>query len=155
MSVREKPSLDNNFHIAHAQLLADSYHRLTKKELLGTCAREDLARELFEAPFGLVSHGTDSNPVFNYGNSTALAAFEMEWADFVCLASRDSAEAVNQEERELLMTKVKRDGYIDNYRGIRISAKGRRFWIERATIWNVIDGAGIYCGQAAVFFLEE
>lgn len=150
-----KPALDNNYLSAHALLLASSYRRLTGKELLNVeCARENIPRALFEASYGLVSHNTDSIPVFNYGNQTALTAFELEWQDFVRLASRDSAEPINQAERELLMNKVKQDGFIDNYRGIRISSSGRKFWIERATIWNVIDEAGNYSGQAAVFYLE-
>ena len=151
-----RPNTDNNFLCVHAQLLAGSYSRLTGKELLAVeCDYKDIPRALFEAPFGLVSHNTDPIPVFNYGNQTALAAFELEWPEFISLASRDSAEPVNQAERELLMSKVKQDGFIENYRGIRISSSGRRFWIDRATIWNVIDEAGDYRGQAAVFSLGE
>lgn len=156
MSIVGKPSLENSFLSAHVQLLVSSYAHLTGKQLLNAeYAGEDLPRALFEAPFGLVSHNTDSIPVFNYGNQTALAAFGLGWLEFVQLASRDSAETVNQAEREVLMEKVKQDGFIDNYRGIRISSSGKRFWIERATIWNVVDGAGNYRGQAAVFYLGK
>ena len=155
MPVLEKPSAGNNFQADHARLLADSYSRLTGKALLDAdFTRESIPRALFEARFGLVSHGTDPVPIFNYGNAFALAAFEMEWPEFTRLASRDSAEVVEQAERELLMAKVKEDGFIQDYRGLRISASGRRFWIERATIWNVVDERGVYRGQAAVFYLE-
>jgi len=40
---------------------------------------------------------------------------------------------------------------IDDYAGVRISKHGRRFMIEQATVWNLIDGHGKYCGQAAMF----
>ena len=148
----EQPSPENNYLEFHARLLASSYHRLTARVLL---ENEETPRALFEAPFGLVSHNTEPVPIFNYGNQTALSAFEMSWPEFTRLASRDSAEAVNRKERESLMSKVRKDGFVDNYRGVRIASSGRRFWIERATIWNVIDEFGTYRGQAAVFYLEQ
>lgn len=155
MSVMEFPSQENNYQKIHAERLVFSYRRQTGENLLdGEIALDAVPRALFQAPFGVLSHNTDPVPVFNYGNEFALAAFEMGWPEFTRLASRDSAEAIDQAERELLMAKVKEDGFIQNYRGIRISASGRRFWIERATIWNVVDELGIYHGQAATFYLE-
>jgi len=151
MPPSEQPGPANNFHELHARLLASSYYRLTGKVLLED---EESPRALFEAPFGVVSHNTEAVPVFNYANQTALAAFEMSWIEFIQLASRDSAEAVNQQERERLMSKVREDGFVDNYRGLRIASSGRRFWIERTTIWNVMSEQGVYCGQAARFYLE-
>lgn len=154
MSFPEKPSPENSYGMVHAQLLSSSYRRLTGKDLLPSeFVSSEIPRALFEARFGLVSHNTDAIPVFNYGNRTALSAFEMDWSEFIRLASRDSAEEMNRAERELLMARVKQDGYLENYRGIRISASGRRFWIEEATIWNVVDECGVYRGQAAVFYL--
>jgi hypothetical protein len=40
---------------------------------------------------------------------------------------------------------------VDNYSGIRISASGRRFRIENATVWNLADAGGRIHGQAATF----
>jgi len=42
-------------------------------------------------------------------------------------------------------------GPVDDYSGIRISQSGRRFRIEQAIVWNLIDAAGHLCGQAATF----
>ena len=42
-------------------------------------------------------------------------------------------------------------GYIDDYSGVRISRTGRRFLIERATVWNLTDDRDQLCGQAATF----
>ena len=42
-------------------------------------------------------------------------------------------------------------GFIDDYRGVRISAKGRRFLVRQALVWNVVDEAGRRRGQAATF----
>lgn len=43
-----------------------------------------------------------------------------------------------------------RDGCRDNYRGLRVAKSGERFWIEHATVWNLLDADGVLHGQAAV-----
>ena len=50
-----------------------------------------------------------------------------------------------------LLDRVTSSGFIDDYAGIRISAKGRRFRIENAIVWNLIDADGVRHGQAATF----
>ncbi|MEA3642760.1 MAG: MEKHLA domain-containing protein [Lamprobacter sp.] len=44
-------------------------------------------------------------------------------------------------------------GFIDDYRGVRVSASGRRFMIEQASVWNLTDAQGRPAGQAATFAL--
>ena len=48
-----------------------------------------------------------------------------------------------------LLARVAAHGYIDDYAGVRVSRTGRRFGIEGATVWNLIDGEGRHQGQAA------
>jgi hypothetical protein len=147
-----KPSLNNGLLSEHAELLISSYHRLTGKDLINqNQSDEDIIRALFEATFCVVSHSTEVDPIFNYGNQSALSLFEMDWFEFTNLASRKSAEQVNRRERERLLSRVKEHGYIDDYKGVRISSTGKRFMIEQATVWNLVDEAGLYCGQAAMF----
>jgi hypothetical protein len=50
-----------------------------------------------------------------------------------------------------LLDTVTRQGYIDDYRGVRISRTGRRFLIDTATVWTVLDERGAPYGQAATF----
>ncbi|WP_437377230.1 MEKHLA domain-containing protein [Inquilinus limosus] len=38
-----------------------------------------------------------------------------------------------------------------SYRDLRVAKSGRRFWIENATVWRLIDEAGTLHGQAATF----
>jgi hypothetical protein len=130
-------------------LIADSYARLLGRSLVA--AGSDIETALWEAPRVIVAHGIEADPVFFYGNSLALRAFDMEWADFVRLPSRYSAEPLAREERARLLERVTRDGYIDDYAGVRISAKGQRFCIEKAIVWNLVDRAGQVHGQAATF----
>lgn len=130
-------------------LIAASYRRLTGRELVPADA--DPAIALWNAPQAIVAHGTESDPVFFFGNLAALAAFETDFAKFTAMPSRLSAEAPLRDERQALLDRVTRNGFIDDYAGIRISAKGRRFAISGATVWNLIDETGANLGQAAVF----
>lgn len=153
MQTINEPGPENHYQGEHAELLISSYHRLTANHLVEQeTSRKDRYRALFEAPYCVVSHNTEDNPIFNYGNQAALNAFEMNWFEFTSLASQKSAEPVNRVERERLLASVSRHGFIDDYRGVRISSTGKRFRIEDAIIWNLIDEKGLYCGQAAVLF---
>lgn len=145
------PSHENGYCESHAALLTSSFTRLVGRDLVSGSTPGETARALFHAPFAVVSHNTDPDPMFNYGNQTALDLFEMTWDELTSLPSRMSAEPVHREERARLMARVERSGFIDDYRGIRISKSGRRFLIERATVWNLLDDAGDLKGQAAMF----
>ena len=153
MQLMNEPGEENGYLYDHAELLIASYRRLTGNELVAQgLAGVEKSRALYEAPYGVVSHNTADDPVFNYGNRTALRLFQMDWSGFTRLPSRKSAEPVNRAERERLLARVTKDGFIDDYRGIRISAAGVRFLIEDATVWNLLNDKGVYCGQAAVFY---
>jgi len=131
-------------------LIASSFERLTGRQLV-ECDRSHLWQACWDAPRVIVAHGTEADPVFFYGNQLALSLFELSFAAFTRLPSRYSAEPLLREEREALLTRVADHGYIDDYAGVRISASGRRFRIEQATVWNLLDESGTRHGQAATF----
>lgn len=143
---------DDEFHAGHAQLLLDSYRRWTGRDLVdpGLSAAER-GRALYEAPFVVASHGTGEDPVFNYANRAALVLFETDWSGFTAMPSRLSAEPVEQEERARMLEQVKRNGFMDDYSGVRITTAGRRFRFRGATLWNVVDASGGSHGQAVMF----
>lgn len=145
------PGPDNDFLAPHALLLLESHRRLLGRELVAAGTVPEKARALYEAPFVVVSHDTAPDPVFNYANLAAQHLFEMDWNAFVRTPSRLSAGPVHRDERARLLEEVARNGYIDNYAGIRVSKSGRQFRIERAVVWNLTDALGRYAGQAAVF----
>jgi hypothetical protein len=137
---------------SHVQLLLDSFARLLGRELMPRLGSvEEQAERLFHAPFVVVSHGTEADPVLNYGNAAALALWEMDFATLTRTPSRLTAESVHRDERARLLERTLRDGYVDDYAGIRISSTGKRFRIEQAIVWNLVDAAGIRHGQAATF----
>ena len=138
--------------ISHSKLLYDSFASVTGRTLLeGQFTPEEIAGQLYEAPFVLLSHGTQPDPIFNYANKTAQRLWEMDWQQFTQLPSRLSAEPVAVAERQAMLEEAKRKGYISDYNGVRISSTGRRFIIKDAILWNIYDSAGTYQGQAATF----
>jgi len=138
--------------VSWSQLLLDSFCHWTGRELMErTGSAEAQARALFAAPFVLVSHGTEEDPVLNYGNRMALELWEMTWEQLTRTPSRVTAESVNQAERERMLARVAARGFIDDYRGVRISNTGRRFLVEDAIVWNVVDAKNKKRGQAATF----
>jgi hypothetical protein len=153
-----EPDPSNSFCARHARLLQASFCRWTGRDLLPPVpadgdghAEADIGWRLFEAPFALLSHGTGVDPLFTYGNRTALGLFELRWSELLGMPSRLSAEPLNQPERERLLAQVASRGFIEDYAGVRISRTGRRFRIRRATVWTLVDEAGTPCGQAAMF----
>jgi hypothetical protein len=144
-------AMELHFLIRHISILCASYRHWTGKYLMDpSLVGEAALHWLDDAPFALVSHGTQADPVFNYANRTALELFGMSWAEFTSMPSRLSAGPVQRSERARLLERVARDGYIDDYAGIRIAKGGRRFLIRNATVWNLRDADGGYYGQAAL-----
>lgn len=138
--------------LAHAATLVRSFRHWLGRELLpGGTGPHALAEALFHASFVLVSHGTQADPVLNYGNRAALALWEMSWDELTRTPSRLTAEPVAREERARLLAEVTAHGHIANYAGVRISKTGRRFRIQQAIVWNLLDDTGSHYGQAAMF----
>jgi hypothetical protein len=136
----------------HVQILNRSLERWTGRKLVaGAVSAPELADRLFHAPFVVVSHGREDDPILNYGNATALSLWEMAWEELTATPSRLTAEAPNREERARLLAAVTAKGFIDDYSGIRISQTGRRFRIRQATVWNLLGPDDKYYGQAAMF----
>lgn len=138
--------------IEWTQFLLNSYAHLVKQELIprdGTPGKQ--AECLFKSPFVVASHGTQNDPILNYGNQTALDLWEMDWEQFTRTPSRLTAEPVNRQERARMLEQAKTQGYISDYRGVRISRTGKRFLVERATVWNIHQPDGTPLGQGATF----
>lgn len=147
-----EPCTANGYMQEHVLLLSNCLERWTGVGL--ECRLSDrisAARQVYHADYALVSHNTDADPVFNYANLAAQTLFRMSWSKFVTTPSRFSAEPVHRSERSLLLAEVNSNGVIRNYRGIRITADGRRFEIRDALVWNLVDYRDTFLGQAAMF----
>ena len=134
------------------QLLLNSFLRWLDRELIERKGSvEEQARALYHAPFVVVSHGMEADPILNYGNKIALDLWEMDWEKLTKTPSRLTAEPMNQAERAHMLTQAQEKGFIDDYKGVRISGTGKRFLVEQAIVWNVVGAEGEQIGQAATF----
>jgi PAS domain-containing protein len=139
--------------IARCALISSSFRRLLGRDLLPGLPADPaaLAAAIDAAPVVILSHDGGERPRFTFANATARRLWELEWERFIGMPSEQSAEADQRAAREALLARAKRDGFIDDYRGIRVTASGRRFAIEDVILWNLIDDAGVSHGQAATF----
>lgn len=138
--------------VHYTQRLLRSFYHWTGTPLLIRKGDESaITQALFEAPFVVVSHGTEADPILNYGNRQALQLWQMEWEQFTQTPSRLTAEPMERAERDRLLQQAKVNGFINNYQGVRICSTGQRFAIHNVILWNVLDEKGVCCGQAATF----
>ena len=145
-----------DFVINHTQRILVSYRKWTGKNLLESSSTQPpssvtLAQQLFHSPFVVVTSNAAEDPILNYGNQAGLNLWEMPWEVLTRTPGRKTAEPMHRGERQKFLDEVQKNGFIDNYSGIRISNTGKRFKIEKATVWNLLDESGQYLGQAATF----
>lgn len=138
-----------DFLESHGNLLLGSYRHWTGRDLIAP--GDQASRRLFEAAFPVLSYGTDPDQTLNYANLCGLSLWEMSWTQLTSTPSRLTAEPVHQAERAAFLNRVRDAGVVDNYSGIRVSARGRRFRIRQATVWSVFAEAGDPAGVAATF----
>ena len=93
----------------------------------------------------VLCHDTSEDPVLVFANRAARDLWE---APLVGMPSRLTAPADQRAERAQALAG---DGVVRGYAGVRVSATGRLFRIEDATVWPVRDAAGRRVGQAATF----
>jgi hypothetical protein len=139
------------FVIHHTLRLMNSFQYWFQRCLLDVSGSpEKIAQAVFEAPFVLVSHGTEPDPIFNYGNRKALELWELSWEEFTRMPSKKTAQNIVHSERNKLLAETAAKGF-SKFSGVRITSTGRPFYIEDGTIWNLLDENHHYCGQAAVY----
>lgn len=136
---------------AFLQHLLLSYERCTGTPLVSGIAFADKVREMARAPFVVLSHDAQAEPVYNFGNALALQLWEMQWNEFTSMQSNRCAEPMHREQRERFLQEVRERGFARGYSGVRISKTGRRFRIEDVTCWNIYDERGERIGQAATY----
>ena len=138
--------------LTYVSFLLSSYQRWTGSALIDSAfTRTQQADALYHAPFVVVSHNTLADPIFCYANITAQTLWNLTWEEFTQLPSRLSAQEEAREERQRLLQKATRYGYVDDYQGVRVTSDGKRFKITDCVLWNVVDDNDLKIGQAATF----
>lgn len=136
--------------IQWSKYLIDSYDHWTQTDLFPRVSLSADAQTLFSWPFPVVSHGIEQDPILNYANLPALALWETDWEQFTRMPSRLTVEKENEAARQRMLDEVGREGYMRNYSGARITARGSKFQIQNATIWKVLNDRGQKVGTAAM-----
>ncbi|ANV87719.1 MEKHLA domain-containing protein [Picosynechococcus sp. PCC 7117] len=140
--------------IAQVQLILDSYHHWFGADLIDRSeSPQKQAAILFDAPLVVFSHGTEADPIYNYGSRLGLELWERSWEELLQMPSRQSAEpsAQVQAERNQLLASSRSYGFKTGFSGVRITKSGKRVRIEDVKLWDLLDPAGNYRGQAAVY----
>jgi hypothetical protein len=130
-------------------LLTGSYARLVGAPLVPN--GKDAAWLYAEAPFVVLAHNTEPDPIFIYANRAAQRCFGYSWEEFLSLPSRLSAETADQAARQALLDAVAKTGFMTGYSGVRVAKSGTHFRIEHGVVWELIDTEGVRRGQAATF----
>lgn len=101
--------------------------------------------------FGVLSHGTQPDPIYNYGNQASLELFEYSIGDLCQTPSRFSTVPELMEDRSKLIEEIETQGfgYIDN--AIRVSANDTLFLISKILVWTVFDDDNNRIGLAAIY----
>ncbi len=141
------PSPENTFQTSHAHLLMGNFAHFLGQPLLHSAD----AKALYHAPFPVLSHSLADDPILTYGNLAAQTLWETDWGTLTKMPSRLTAEPDERTARAAMLASIDRNGFIDDYHGIRVSSTGRRFRITNAIIWTLLDDRGHKCGQAATF----
>lgn len=113
--------------------------------------------------FGVLSHGTQIDPIYNYGNAASLELFEQECIESLCKTpSRYSTIPELMEDRSQLIQQIEQNGYGYIYDAVRTTCSsspsncssssssnsnssnaegttGTLFIIKKVLIWNVYN----------------
>src|SRR5512135_1453726 len=96
-----EPGSANHYLAAHVERLLVSLRHWTERYLVDPkLTIEEQARIIFHAPFVLLSHNTDAEPILNYANRRGLELFDLTWQELVVTPSRQTAEPVHRAERD-------------------------------------------------------
>lgn len=126
-----------------------SFNKYTDK-LLPLEKNKDLLSSFDECVLPIASH--DTNGFFNYLNKAALSLFKVTKDQVIGRSTTMTAPKSEQKQRNELLNQVNSHGFIDNYKGIRVTSDGELFQIEDATIWNVVDKNSHKIGQAVIIY---
>ena len=138
-----------------AAVLLQSHQRAFSRPLIASAQQDQskrlLCQNLFACGFPVLAHGREQDPKLSYANAAALQLWASHWDELIGMPSRLTAPDSERAERSSTLGQAKRLDAVQNYRGIRISRKGRRFMINKARIWTLWDAEEQVCGQAACF----
>ncbi|MCU0429472.1 MAG: MEKHLA domain-containing protein [Cytophagaceae bacterium] len=143
--------MEHSHLLEQTELICSSFFSLLGRDLISGNSLAEKANAMYYAPFVVVAHNTEADPVFFYANLTAQQLWGLSWDEFLSTPSRLTVEAMEVSERQKLLDRARQFGYVDDYTGIRKRKDGSAFEIGTTILWNLKDKEGNYAGQAAMF----
>lgn len=101
--------------------------------------------------FGILSHGTQQDPIYNYGNWAALTLFDYSLEELCQTPSRYSTVESLMDDREKLIQQINDVGYGTISDAVRQTTNGSLFVIQKIWIWHVYHPDGRRIGLAALY----
>jgi hypothetical protein len=138
--------------IKHCKLIEKNYKFWTGKELFEAKLTEsELSEKMYHAPFVVLSHGTQADPIYNYVNLKAQELWEFTWDEMIKLPSRRSAGTNETAERLELIREGQEKGITFTEKALRESRSGKKFYIKNVVLFNLLGEGGEYAGQCAIY----
>lgn len=108
--------------------------------------------------FGILSHGLQEDPIYNYGNRASLELFEQTLEVLCQTPSRYSTVPSLMDDRGRLIEQIEQVGHGTIPNAVRTSAKGKLFVMQTIWVWSVYafdsehdNGRGRRIGLAALY----
>lgn len=135
------------------RLSNESLKRFTGKSLYERMGLDDERPQLVHenARYGVLSHGTQPDPIYHYFNQAALEAFGYPESEIYQIPSRMSAPEHLRLERDQIIQSVLEEDVRLIPVGIRQRKTGEIFQINDIVLWNVYDDLGQRVGQTALY----
>jgi MEKHLA domain len=135
-----------------AGLAAESIGNSTTTTITNITTFEQLDKN---TRFGVLSHGTQVDPIYNYGNCASLELFGYP-LDILCQTpSRYSTVESLMEDRDQIIRSIESVGHGPISNALRVTSDGKLFVMRSAYLWNVYDDSGRRIGLAALYDRSE
>jgi hypothetical protein len=136
------------------QLSSDSLKRFTGKSLLDVLDDVSTISDIHSnTRYAVLSHGNQTDPIYNYFNEAALQQFEWPESEIYSLHSRYSAPdgTLRRDRDEAIQSIARREELRIIPTAVRQTKYGTQFQLVNVTLWNVYDNDGVRLGQTAWF----
>jgi hypothetical protein len=137
------------------RLSSESLKRFTGKGLLEILDGVSTIQQVHDNErYAVLSHGNQTDPIYNYFNKGAFLTFQWPESDIYSLPSRHSApDGLLRNDRQQMMQTVVEQNVLVIPSAIRQTKAGEFFKLTNVTFWNVYsdDDDGVRLGQTAVF----
>jgi len=101
--------------------------------------------------FGVLSHGIQADPIYNYGNQAALTLFGHTIESLCRTPSRRSTLPTLEQNRATIIADIEKSDYGYFHNALRCSTSGKIWVMSEILYWKVYNDEGKHIGAAAFY----